>query len=287
MRIRAARDDDERRVRALCARIWKDDYLPECFGAWVRDRRGRLWVAVEDGRVVGVAKLTLLGDRECWLHALRVDPAYRRRGVATALLEHRLARARRLGARVARLDTSEDNVAVLRLMRRYGFRRVERATSYGATAAAVDPPRRARMAELDALWSLGRGRLLQEDYAWRGLARSDVARAIRLGRCFVFDGRAGPAALAIAEVQGAARGAHGHRSRLRVRLLAGSAGAMRALLSSLRGEARRSRVERATVLPPAPLWRTVRAAGYRRRWREAILVFERRLEDPGILAACP
>src|SRR5436305_1450812 len=124
MRIRAAQPRDKRAVRDLCDRIRRGDYVPSVFDDWVRDRRGRLWVALVAGRVVAVAKLTLLGDREAWLHALRVDPRFQRRGVATALVEHRLARARGFGARVARLDTSEDNVAIHRLMRRYAFRRV-------------------------------------------------------------------------------------------------------------------------------------------------------------------
>src|SRR5437762_12437298 len=121
-RIRAAQPKDKRAVRALCARIWSDDYIPDLFDEWVRDRRGRFWLAVDDGRVIGIAKLTLIGQHEAWLHALRVDPRHRRSGVGTALLAHRLERARRLGARVARLDTQEANTAVQRTMRRFGLR---------------------------------------------------------------------------------------------------------------------------------------------------------------------
>src|SRR5258708_32471739 len=71
-RSRAAQPKDKRAVRALCARIWGDDYIPDLFDEWLRDRRGRFWVAVEDGRLIGIAKLTLIGDHEAWLHALRV-----------------------------------------------------------------------------------------------------------------------------------------------------------------------------------------------------------------------
>ena len=38
--------------------------------------------ATIDGRPIGVAKLTLLGDHEAWLHGLRVHPRFRRRGAA-------------------------------------------------------------------------------------------------------------------------------------------------------------------------------------------------------------
>src|SRR5256885_10460164 len=104
--IRAARPSDKRAVRALCARIWADDYVSDVFDDWVRDRKGRLWVAVEGDRLIGVAKLTVHPSGDSWLHGLRVDPERRRRGVATALLEHRLARGRRLRAPGAPLHTT-------------------------------------------------------------------------------------------------------------------------------------------------------------------------------------
>src|SRR5260221_14341119 len=68
-RIRAAQPRDKRAVRALCARIWSDDYIPDQFDEWVRDRRGRFWVAVDEGDLIGIAKLTLFGGHEAWLHA--------------------------------------------------------------------------------------------------------------------------------------------------------------------------------------------------------------------------
>jgi len=277
IKIRRARRSDKRAVRDICARIWTDDYVPSVFDAWLPDRRGGLWVAVVDARVVAVAKLTLLGDREAWLHGLRVDPRYQRRGIATALLDHRVDRARRLGARVARLDTSEDNVAVRRLMRRFRFRRIARVHYFHATPSAVDAPRSARARELDALWRLARGRLLHGDYTTRLLIRADVARAIRAHSCFAVGSIGRPRAVAIAEAQTPAQGRPHFGSRLRIRIVAGTPAATRELLVALRGQARAARVERAGIAPPDDLSRAVRAAGYRRRWQDAMFVFERRL----------
>lgn len=272
--IRAARPADRRAVRALCRRIWSDDYVPAAFDEWVRDRRGRLWVACIAGRVVGVAKLTLLGRREAWLHGLRVDAGARRRGVATALLAHRLERARRLGARVARLDTAADNVAVRRLMRRFGFALLGRFAYFGAAARAVEPPRRARVPELASLWRIARrdGGLVAARFTRRAVGRADLASAIRDGRCVVSPANARPAALAIVEP---------YQDRLRARFLAGRGPALRALLRSLPGEARRLGEGRVGFALPAPRWRAAEAAGYRRGYRrpneEAMLIFERAL----------
>ena len=275
MRIRAARQSDARAVRRVCDACWHDDYLPNVFRDWVKDRRGRLWVAVVHERVVAVAKLTVMPSREAWRHALRVDPDHRERGIATALIEHRLTRARRLGARVARLDTSEDNTAVHRLMRRYGFRRVEVVRHYDAKPRPTARPEPARRDEIDAVWRLARGRLLHEDYTARVLTRTDVARAIRTRSCFVVRGRSGPVAVAIAERQGTVKSMRG--SRLRIRMVAGRPAAMRALLVGLRGEAGAAGLERAAISPPSAQWPIARAAGYRIRWHDAMHVFEKRL----------
>ena len=273
--IRVARPSDKRGVRALCAAIWSGDYVTEVFDDWVKDRRGRLWVAIADDRVVGVAKLTVMPSREAWLHALRVHPKYRRRGIASALFEHRLERARLLGARIARLDTGEDNVAVHRLMRRHRFHRVERINYFHAAPTAADPPRRLQPRELDAAWRLARGRIFHEDYTARALTRADIARSIRARTSYGVGEAGRPGAIAIAERQ-RANGWMG-RSRLRIRLMAGTRPAMRELLVALRGEARVARVDRAGISPPDELWAVARAAGYRRRWNGAMHVFERRL----------
>ena len=231
-------------------------------------------MAIEDGRVVAVAKLTVSSSREAWLHGLRVHPAYRRRGIATALLEHRLARARRLGARVARLDTSDDNLAIHRLMRRYGFRQIARIAYYEASAIEVDRPRTTDRSESDAVWRLMRGRvrMLYESHFARTMVREDVATAIGERRCVVIGPHGRPAAAALTQT---VRGAHG--SWLVARVLAGSPTTMRKLLRALRGEAKAQRLSRAGIAAPSELWRLVTAAGYRRRWAETMLVSERRL----------
>ena len=267
--IRAGRPSDRRAVRELCARIWDDDYVGLVFPEWVHDRRGRFWVALVDGRVAGVAKLTLTGDREAWLHALRVDPRERRKGVATALLEHRLARARKLGVRVARLDTSDDNTAVRRLMRRYRFDRVARVTLYSARARAVPPPRRATREDVAGLWRLIRdGELLHETYTRRRVTRADIADAVRRGRCVAVDSVDGPQAVAIVMA---------HEGSLRVTYLGGAGRALGRLLRALPGEARLRGLEDVRVSLPARWWPIAERAGYRRRWRDAMLIFEKEL----------
>ena len=268
MKIRRARATDKRAVRAMLARVWSDDYILDVFDDWVRDRRGGLWVATEDGEIVGIAKLTLLGEREAWLHGLRVDPGHRRRGIATALVEHRLRRAKRMGARIVRLDTHA--VAVRRISRSHRMRVVGRYRWFTHPARAGVAPRLARPDETDALWRLalrGDG-LIHLPHSYRAVVRADVARAIRLGLCVVADGGGRPGAMAILAID---------RHGLSVAHLGGSGRPVTSLLRALPAEARRRRRAEVGLAVHATFWRALRSAGYRAWADETMEIFEGRL----------
>ncbi|TMD61268.1 MAG: GNAT family N-acetyltransferase [Chloroflexi bacterium] len=268
--IRRATPADKRAVNEICRHIWRgNDYVPEVFDEWVRDRRGGLWLATIHRRPIGVAKLTLLGDHEAWLHGLRVHPRFRRRGAARALIAHRVARAKKLGARVARLDTTDDNYPIHRLMRALGFRRAGRFTAFGANARVGEAPERAQARDLPRLWRLARhsGSLLNEMFVQRRISRADLERDVRAGRCLV-DNADAPGALAIVQP---------YEDVLRTRHLAGSGRALRQLLCALRAEAKRRGKRSIRMSAPSSRWPDLRAAGYRPVWSDSMFLFEKRL----------
>lgn len=84
-----------------------------------------LWVALDEGDVVGSVALRELGDDAVELKRMYLRPAHRGRGLGRSLLLLALDWAREHGARVVRLDTSERMVAAQRLYESYGFHRVE------------------------------------------------------------------------------------------------------------------------------------------------------------------
>jgi ribosomal protein S18 acetylase RimI-like enzyme len=74
----------------------------------------------------GVAQLRFrhsvwMAAPDCWLEDLYVTPAARRSGLASALIELTLERARERGCRRVELDVTEDNEAALALYREAGF----------------------------------------------------------------------------------------------------------------------------------------------------------------------
>ncbi|WP_205475273.1 ribosomal protein S18-alanine N-acetyltransferase [Nocardioides sp. SYSU D00038] len=96
-------------------------------------------VAEVDGRVVGHATVSCAGDI-AELQRIAVDPAHRRRGLATALLDAALTRARAEGADRLLLEVREDNAAALSFYGARGFVEVDRRRRYyrdGATAVVL------------------------------------------------------------------------------------------------------------------------------------------------------
>jgi ribosomal protein S18 acetylase RimI-like enzyme len=83
-----------------------------------------LWVAVEDGEVVGSVALRDLGGGVLELKRMYLRPSRRGLGLGKRLLGVALDYARAQDAVAVRLDTSEEMVAAQRLYEAHGFERV-------------------------------------------------------------------------------------------------------------------------------------------------------------------
>jgi GNAT superfamily N-acetyltransferase len=113
--IRPARPEDRNAVLAFCAHTWEwGDYIEYVWDEWLHDPQGQMFVATVDGQAVGVAHFRMLSATEAWLEGMRIDPAYRQQGLATAINNTMLAEAMKRGATVARLITESTNTAAIR-----------------------------------------------------------------------------------------------------------------------------------------------------------------------------
>src|SRR5438876_1024072 len=124
--------------------------------------------------------------------------------------------------------------AAQRMMRRFGFRLREVDAYFERRARSVVAPRRASRREVPAITRLAAGGLLQDPHLARALTRSDIARAVREGRCVV----AGPASQLIAFAIVVPQRKSFSGSRLSVRALGGSGRGVRELIESLPGRAK-------------------------------------------------
>ncbi|MET0291593.1 MAG: GNAT family N-acetyltransferase [Steroidobacteraceae bacterium] len=85
---------------------------------------GGLLLATVDGVPAGCVALHALDDGSCEMKRMFVQPAFQGRGVGAALVTGIVERARQIGYRLMRLDTSYRQIEAQRLYARHGFRTV-------------------------------------------------------------------------------------------------------------------------------------------------------------------
>lgn len=138
--IRPARPEDRDAVLAFCVYTWEwGDYIEYVWDEWLHDPHGQMFVATVDGQPVGVAHFRMLSATEAWLEGMRIDPAYRQQGLATAINNTMLAEAMKRGATVARLITESTNTAAIRAMRHSFMRQVGAFVSFKAMPLTTAP----------------------------------------------------------------------------------------------------------------------------------------------------
>jgi ribosomal-protein-alanine N-acetyltransferase len=117
-----ADDTDLEGVLAVEAASFTNPWTKEMY-AWELQNRSvcHIYVArTSDCRVAGFCAFWLVFD-EIHINNVAILPEYRGRGMGTAVLQHILAEARRLGARRATLEVRASNAGARRLYERLGF----------------------------------------------------------------------------------------------------------------------------------------------------------------------
>ncbi|AKD55232.1 GNAT family N-acetyltransferase [Spirosoma radiotolerans] len=111
-----------------------DDHYPNHAVFEADIARNQLWVAIIDGLLAGVAAITEdqepeyaqvgfdLNQRAIVTHRLAVDPAFRGRGVAAALLDQAEQVALERGIAYLRIDTNSENQITQKLFPKLGYR---------------------------------------------------------------------------------------------------------------------------------------------------------------------
>ena len=142
-RLRLAKQEDLPAIMALVRRVvpamrasgnlqWDDSY-PNA-DAFLRDMNlAQLWVAEDEGQLMGVAAITTdqepeyaeVGwdptERAVVVHRLAVDPNFQGKGVAVALMRQAETVALEREIRVLRLDTNSQNEATQKLFPKLGY----------------------------------------------------------------------------------------------------------------------------------------------------------------------
>ncbi|NNF64477.1 MAG: GNAT family N-acetyltransferase [Acidimicrobiia bacterium] len=189
------------------------DYVPERFEEWLADDATQVLVAANaDDHPVALAVCTLLSPIEAWLQAARVEPASRRRGLASRLNQDLTTWAKSRGARVARLAIEDWNEGAISQTAALGYRPtchwVYAKRAVGAASPVPEGNGGQRVATAEKVmqapsgesgpaylsWTSGplaapARNLFGRDWRWRRLEIDDLEHAGRNG--MLFEARAG------------------------------------------------------------------------------------------------
>lgn len=88
----------------------------------VLERGGSIFLAMEDGKVVGTAGLWKENEEEFELVKMAVDPAHQGKGISKILLDRCIGEARKQQAKKIFLFTNSQLQTALKLYEKYGFR---------------------------------------------------------------------------------------------------------------------------------------------------------------------
>lgn len=158
--VRQARAEDREAVLAFCAHTWEwGDYIEDVWERWLSDPSGSLLVALVGDRPVGILHLQMLNATEAWQEGMRVDPAFRRQGIAHQLVLEAGAEAMRRGVTTLRLLTDSTNTASIRMVEQAHWNQIGAFAPYTATPltsiprhnVGLDEPVLATLADLDEI----------------------------------------------------------------------------------------------------------------------------------------
>jgi len=228
---------------------------------------------VIDDRVVGIAKLTDMGDDEWWFEGLRIDPAHRRRGIAAKLSRYHVDLARRLGGKAIRYMTGGSNAGSQAIGAWAGFEHIITYAAYLADVSSrFDQPVSLTIEDVPALlrWiDSPLMRYLHGVYraAWsaKTLTEAEIRRALEANLVYGLKDESGQiAAWALLRDQDEEDTEDGDRKRLRVDHFDGELNAVAELGKCMRALAatQNRKMVSAGICDYPPLVQALVEAGY-------------------------
>jgi ribosomal-protein-alanine N-acetyltransferase len=121
MRIEKLRRRDLRKLLPIESAVFPEPWSPEVFNSELALRKGRLYRAAWDGETMAGYIGFLIVDEEAHMTTIATAPAYRRSGVAIAMIVDGMRTLRADGVKHISLEVAANNKAAQSLYRRFGF----------------------------------------------------------------------------------------------------------------------------------------------------------------------
>jgi len=137
--IRLARSEDKDAVLRFTEHTWEfGEYISEVWDNWLNEPGSKMIIALIHNQPAAMVHISILAPGEAWLEGLRVDPAYRRIGLAQLLTMYCITAAASSGVHTLRFITSSLNAPVHRLAKKLVFSKTSSIQPYHAEIITED-----------------------------------------------------------------------------------------------------------------------------------------------------
>ncbi|MGQ4833769.1 MAG: GNAT family N-acetyltransferase [Candidatus Asgardarchaeia archaeon] len=122
VKVRFAQDCDKDFVLEYTKHTWEHgDYIPEVWDVWIKDTAGKFFVAIVDGKPVGILHVSFLTSEIAWLEGARVHPKFRGKGIGSRLTEAAVNWCTEKGIKLVGFTTADDNIPAHRVAEKLNF----------------------------------------------------------------------------------------------------------------------------------------------------------------------
>ncbi|HXT83661.1 MAG TPA: GNAT family N-acetyltransferase [Verrucomicrobiae bacterium] len=137
MLIRKAIDSDREIVLDFCKNTFEwGDYIDRVWDSWINDPSGLLLVTETNaknspkGYPIALSRISACPNNLAWIEGLRVNPDYRKQGVATLLVKYMLNFGIKKGFNDASAIVSVQNTTSQKMLEKQGFFKLQRFNYY-------------------------------------------------------------------------------------------------------------------------------------------------------------
>lgn len=194
MKIRQAKNNDKQQILSFCKNTFRwGDYIDRVWDKWLAEKN---LLAIEtNGNAVGICNAAI-SSNQVWIEGIRINPDFRRKGYASALVMRAEMLARRKNLRISRMIIAKNNKRSLSMAKHLGYHIEDIWALYN-----VLPKRKKTKARI-ASKSKGLEELIQSDtfsesWNWFSLEPRILKKLIKQGRIIVYTKDKKPQAIGV------------------------------------------------------------------------------------------
>jgi RimJ/RimL family protein N-acetyltransferase len=194
LRIRKAKNKDRDQILSFCQNTFRwGDYIDRVWDKWFAEKH--LLTIEQNGKAIGICNAGI-SPNQVWIEGIRINPDFRRKGYASALViaAERLARRKKLG--ISRMIIADNNKRSLSMAKKLGYHIEDKWYLYN-----LSPKKQKTTAKIatnpQGLDGLIQSSTFSESWNWFSLDKKILQKLVRQGRIIIHYKNKKPQAMGI------------------------------------------------------------------------------------------